>query len=989
MMKHWAYAVSATTMLLTSCVTGSDPEAPAEVRGPASEEARTVRQGVQGTQFLNPDAFLGGYADPAWYKSNIPFFEAPDREIQDVYYYRWYALRQHIRYATPGVGYIINEFVNAVEYSQKFDTINAAAGHHIYEARWLRDPRYLDDYQTFWLRGGGSLRQYSFWAADSYYARYLVNADAAFLEDLLPELVENFEGWSDHYEPSVGLYWQVPVWDASEFTIGSYQTNDPYHGGKGYRPSLNAYQYGDALALSHIARLTGDAALASRFVSRAAEIKDTTQRKLWDPNRRFFFHMMRDNQAQGYNQPEGTLLDGREHFGFVPWYFNMPGPEYSAAWASLVDPQGFAAPYGPTTAERRHRLFMKDALVGCCRWTGVSWPFATSQVLTALANLLNNYSQSYVTRDDYFRLLRNYALSQYKNGRPYVAEALHPDTGQWIYDGVGHSEHYNHSTYNDLVITGLVGLRPRADNTFEVNPLVPGTWTYFLLENVPYHGHLMTVLYDRDGTRYGQGQGLRVYQDGVLLGSSPTLQRLTLPMGAPVASAKPARQENFAANPYGRGYPEVSASYTFQLDDAWRALDGRIYYEDIPNSRWTNYQSPNASDWLGVDFGSVRSVNEVRLHLYSDGGGVKPPASYDVQSWNGTSWVSIPSQLKSPATPQGDALNRVSFPAVNTRKIRVVFQNPAGAKVGVVELEAWGPAVTGFADSFDSGTASQWTTYGGAWTVTSGQYAVTSAGGKSIANSTRFSDFTLTARVTVGAAGDAGLLFRVTNPATGNDAHNGYYVGLVPRTGEVILGKMNGVWQQLRNAPAAVTANTPHLLKVVAQQNTLQVYVNDMTTPKLSVDDATFTDGAIGVRSYQTDARFDDIRVTNRFRFEAEGGVVTHAEVRSSTAASGGRYVGGLDFADSAVELRDIAVAKAGRYSVRITYANGTGGVSSHALSVNGGTPQTVVYAPTAGWGQFDTVTVGVTLRSGTNTLRFSKADQSAELDAIELIPRL
>ncbi|ADO74408.1 MGH1-like glycoside hydrolase domain-containing protein [Stigmatella aurantiaca] len=959
----------------------------------ASEEAASVRpspglQAVTGTQFLNPDAFLGGYADPAWYRKNIPFFEAPDREIQDVYYYRWYAFLQHLRYATPGVGYIVNEFVNAVWYSQKFDTISAAAGHHIYEARWLRDPRYLDDYQTFWLRGGGSARQYSFWAADAYYARYLVNGDAAFLKDLLPELTENFDAWSDHYEPSVGLYWQVPVWDASEFTIGSYQTNDPYHGGKGYRPSLNAYQYGDATAIARIARLTGNTALETQFLNRAAAIKATTQQKLWDPSRKFFFHMMRDNQAQAYPQPEGTLLDGREHFGFVPWYFNMPDASYSEAWSALIDPQGFAATYGPTTAERRHRLFMKDALSGCCRWNGVSWPFATSQVLTAFANLLNNYSQSYVTRDDYFRVLRGYALSQYKNGRPYVAEALHADTGQWIYDGVGHSEHYNHSTYNDLVISGLVGIRPRADNTFEVNPLVPSSWAYFLLENVPYHGHLMTVLYDRDGTRYGQGRGLRVYQDGVLLGSAATLQRLTVPMAAPIAPERPARLENFAANAYTRGYPVASASYTNSIDDAQRVLDGRIYYDDIPNSRWTNYQSPNASDWLAVDFGTVRSVSEVRLYLYHDGGGVKPPASYDVQSWNGTAWASLAGQAKSPATPAGDALNQVSFPAVNTRKIRVVFQNPAGAKVGVTELEAWGPAASSFTETFDA-NASRWTTYGGAWSVANGQYSVATSGGKAVANSTRFSDFTFSARVTITPPGDAGLLFHVTNPEPGNDAHNGYYVGLVPSSGEVVLGKMNGSWQQLKSAPASIRANTAHLVKVVAQQGSLHVYVDDLLTPKLTFEDTTFTEGAIGLRAYQAAARFDDLQVSSRLLAEAESGTVTHAVINSNASASGGRYVGELDYADSAVELRGLAVAKAGRYTVRITYANGTSGNSSHLLSVNGGAPQSVVYTPTGGWARFSTVTAGVTLRSGTNTLRFTKGEQFAELDVIEIIPRL
>ena len=37
--------------------------------------------------------------------------------------------------------------------------------------------------------------------------------------------------------------------------------------------------------------------------------------------------------------------------------------------------------------------------------------------------------------------------------------------------------YYNHSSFCDLVITGLVGLRPRADDLLEMNPLIPaGTW---------------------------------------------------------------------------------------------------------------------------------------------------------------------------------------------------------------------------------------------------------------------------------------------------------------------------------------------------------------------------------------------------------------------------------------------------------------------------------------------------------------------------------
>jgi hypothetical protein len=42
-------------------------------------------------------------------------------------------------------------------------------------------------------------------------------------------------------------------------------------------------------------------------------------------------------------------------------------------------------------------------------------------------------------------------------------------------------------------------------------------WDWFCLEGVPYHGVMLTVLWDRDGSRYGRGAGLRVFADGRLL----------------------------------------------------------------------------------------------------------------------------------------------------------------------------------------------------------------------------------------------------------------------------------------------------------------------------------------------------------------------------------------------------------------------------------------------------------------------------------------
>jgi hypothetical protein len=87
---------------------------------------------------------------------------------------------------------------------------------------------------------------------------------------------------------------------------------------------------------------------------------------------------------------------------------------------------------------------------------------------------------------------------------------------------------YNHSSFCDLIITGLVGLRPRADDVVEVNPLVPeGEWDWFCLDQVSYHGRILTILWDKTGKKYGKGKGLRVFAEGREIAQSDTLGRVT------------------------------------------------------------------------------------------------------------------------------------------------------------------------------------------------------------------------------------------------------------------------------------------------------------------------------------------------------------------------------------------------------------------------------------------------------------------------------
>ena len=62
---------------------------------------------------------------------------------------------------------------------------------------------------------------------------------------------------------------------------------------------------------------------------------------------------------------------------------------------------------------------MYQAASGCCHWDGPVWPYATSQTLNGMANLLIDYPpQTYVTKQDYYNVLSAYAFAQQKNGQP-------------------------------------------------------------------------------------------------------------------------------------------------------------------------------------------------------------------------------------------------------------------------------------------------------------------------------------------------------------------------------------------------------------------------------------------------------------------------------------------------------------------------------------------------------------------------------------------
>lgn len=447
-----------------------------------------------------------------WMQQNIPLFECPQQNFEEIFYYRWWTLRKHIKKTDQG--FVFTEFLVPRSYADKYNLISSGLGHHIYEARWLHNPVWLNDNLRIWYQGNNGkplqkLRFYSSWNMDAIYNRFLVNNDSSFIHRFYPLLHADYLAWEAERRRPDGLFWQYDVRDAMEETISGGRTE------KNPRPSINSYMYGNAKAMAAMASLMPDAGQAMSYSQKADSIKMLVQTKLWNSNHAFF---------EVLKEKGDTLSQAMEAIGFIPWYFNLPDTSFIAAWKHVNDASKFCAPFGITTADRSHPAFRSH---GCCKceWDGAVWPFATAQTLTAMANLLNNQQQGYISASDYFNHLNTYVESQYYRGRPYIGEYLDEKTGYWLKGDEERSRYYNHSTFNDLMITGLIGLRPRPDDTITVKPLLPaGKWKWFCLDNVWYHGKSITIIWDETGGRYKRGKGLMVFVNGRKVAQCAKLQ---------------------------------------------------------------------------------------------------------------------------------------------------------------------------------------------------------------------------------------------------------------------------------------------------------------------------------------------------------------------------------------------------------------------------------------------------------------------------------
>ncbi|MBR6762599.1 MAG: hypothetical protein IKM13_02485 [Clostridia bacterium] len=421
----------------------------------------------------------------------FPRFMSSDKELDLTYQYRCELYIRHIR-ETPA-GHVITEFLPDVPWAGIYNTINCAAHHHFRDGRWLTDSAVLREYADFWCSVGNP-RLYSFPITDSILAWEKVTGDESASRALYPKLAEICRAWDDHKTEN-GMYRQLCDRDGMEYAIS----------GDGLRATINSYMVADFKGLALLAERAGEKTEADSYRKAAETLAGQINALLWNDTIGMF----------GTISDEGEVQNVRELVGYIPWIYGIPTPGKDGCFRFLLDPACFKAPHGLRTADVSHPDYNKP-FDHECLWNGPVWPFATAQTLTAVIEYLQTTQCPTITKGDFMDMLLTYAYSHRdEDGTPWLDENMDPDTGEWLArkilrewnrDDKDRGRHYNHSTFIDLVMTGICGIRPVAENRLILRPL--GTsLEHFKAEGIGYHGHTVDVAWN-------QNTGLRVLVDG-------------------------------------------------------------------------------------------------------------------------------------------------------------------------------------------------------------------------------------------------------------------------------------------------------------------------------------------------------------------------------------------------------------------------------------------------------------------------------------------
>ncbi|WP_239514399.1 discoidin domain-containing protein [Streptosporangium sp. 'caverna'] len=654
-----------------------------------------------------------------WWAQNVPYIDVAEPAIKKNIYYRWWLMRfnnldadipgQTFQFPTSTEGVL--GYNNAIALTQPM---------HIDDLKYLRNPVYS---YGDWLSVGQTSKNGRFldnpgdpenWS--NSYTQYI--AEAAWKSYQIhggqPGIAANLARYAEQDVKGQLAYYDHDNNKLIEYDWGALTGNDADAVSFHWKPgnmdrAESAYQYSGALAAAQAYEAIGNTAKATEMRTLATQIQNAIVNVLWNPNRQLFEHRLKSTnewvpwkEINNYYPFAVGAIPNTTTYKQALRLFDNPAeyPIFPFYTANQVDKAAAAAAGNP----------------GSNNFSTIN---STVQ-FRLYSSVLRNYPNSWMSANDYKKLLYWNTWAQYVGGN-----TAWPDANEFWADWNGSSVNYRSWIHHNIlgssnwtVIEDVAGLRPRNDAKVELSPINIG-WTHFTINNLRYRNADLTIVWDdpADGiVRYpGVPEGYSIYINGaraatvstlvpftwdpatgaVTTGGTVTYNTAVSGLQAPnqVAQSSPrmvdmlakagvdltANLTNLAAG------ATATASTTASGSNLAGAIDGFPTNEPF----WGG--TSTGQDWYELNLGATRTLNEVRLYFKDSrpaNATYRAPSSYDVQYYNGSAWVSVPSQAKTPAAPRAN-YNLVQFSAVSAQRIRVLTTSASGARTGLTEVKAY------------------------------------------------------------------------------------------------------------------------------------------------------------------------------------------------------------------------------------------------------------------------------------------------------------
>jgi chitodextrinase len=728
------------------------------------------------------EAFRDGVTDfnRRW-ASDIPYIDVPDPAIEKAIVYRWWGERYNSLDANePGYVYQypttiegVNLYQNAVVLTQPM---------HLQDTKWIRNPylAYGQILNVGELSGSSAFLDspgHTSW--NNHYSQYIGTAglEAYQVQGGGPEVAERFAqyfegdgvGQLEHYDGDGDNLIQydsyyMPGNDADAVSFGFPKSSASAPGARTIERPESAYVWGDFNSAAQLYAIAGESpAKVAAMTDKADDIRDSILENLWSPTMRMFLAgtsygatsaaTASTGKANPLPAGERDLIPARESNLYDVYAENL----IPAADADqYVDGLRFLR-YGDNfpifpfyTADQYDRSTY--GIGGSNNFSNINFTVEYRGIRSALRYY--DPDGKWITPQYAEKLLQWMAWSVYPSG-----DLRTPNQGEYYSNWNASTQSFTRNNpyhvmlgnMNYIYIEDMGGLQPRSDDLIQLWPIDLG-YDHFMVNNLRYHDHDLTIVWDRDGSHYGLGAGYSLFVDGDKKVTTDELGQLTYDPNANTVQAADGLDVTFVAG-QGTSFPTavdtpirdqrvvgylktagidlasdapnlaqsatLSSSYTQQgtRPTPWREFHtpgfstssmnytpGAIKTTERPVSLaavtdgqtvnepyWGNYGTTDPNGYVELDFATPQTFDNVKVYFVSDrqAGGYHEPAKYTVQVPDGSGgWTTVPDVYKSPKVP-GPKANDALFHAVTADKVRVAFVNSPTYFTAISEIQVF------------------------------------------------------------------------------------------------------------------------------------------------------------------------------------------------------------------------------------------------------------------------------------------------------------